>query len=177
MPDPFLGEIRMFAGNFAPRDWALCDGQLLSIAQNTALFSILGTTYGGDGRTTFGVPDLRGRSPIHQGDGPGLSSVRLGEEGGAEEQTLTENQLPAHNHPLNGSTGASDQSTPTDGVPAVPTDTPATTAQVYSTAMPDTLFAADTVGDTGSGDPVSVRSPYLAINYIIALQGQFPSRS
>lgn len=177
MPDPFLGEIRMFAGNFAPRNWALCDGQLLPIAQNTALFSLLGTEFGGDGRTTFGLPDLRGRSPVHVGTGPGLSPVGLGDSGGAEEQTLTENQLPAHNHPLNGLTTDADQTAPTGGVPAVPSDTAPTTLQVYGSGTPDTTLASDAVGDTGAGQPVDVRSPYQAVHFIIALQGQFPSRS
>ncbi|MFY1113097.1 MAG: tail fiber protein, partial [Methanosarcinaceae archaeon] len=98
--EPFIGEIRMFAGNFAPRGWAFCDGQLLPISQNTALFSILGTTYGGDGRTTFGLPDLRGRVPVHAGSGPGLSTVRLGDTGGAETVTLSQAQMPSHNHTI-----------------------------------------------------------------------------
>ncbi len=177
MPDPFLGEIRMFAGNFAPRDWALCDGQLLPIAQNTALFSLLGTQFGGDGRTTFGLPDLRGRSPVHVGTGPGLTEVRMGEKGGAEQQTLSESQIPAHNHPLGGLTTDADQTAPTNGVPAVPSDAVPTNVQVYGSGTPDTTLAADAVGDTGGGQPVDVRSPFQGLTFIIALQGQYPSRS
>ncbi|MBD3756388.1 MAG: phage tail protein, partial [Gammaproteobacteria bacterium] len=98
MSEPFVGEIRMFAGNFAPRGWAFCDGQLLAVSQNDALFSLLGTIYGGDGRTTFGLPDMRGRIPVHQGSGPGLSPRRLGSKSGAETETLTVNQMPSHTH-------------------------------------------------------------------------------
>ncbi|HZD04287.1 MAG TPA: tail fiber protein, partial [Longimicrobiales bacterium] len=104
MSEPFVGEIRMFAGNFAPRGWAFCDGQLLAVSQNDALFSLLGTIYGGDGRTTFGLPDCRGRIPLHAGSGPGLTPRALGSKGGAGKVTLTVNQLPSHTHPLQGST-------------------------------------------------------------------------
>ena len=104
MSEPFVGEIRMFAGNFAPRGWAFCDGQLLAVSQNDALFSLLGTIYGGDGRTTFGLPDMRGRIPIHAGHGPGLSERRLGAKGGAEQVTLTVNQMPSHGHPARADT-------------------------------------------------------------------------
>ena len=119
MADPFIGEIIMFAGNFAPRGWALCDGQLLSIAQNSALFSILGTTYGGDGRTTFGLPDLRGRVAVHEGTGPGLPNIRLGQKGGAVNHTLTQGQLPPHTHTVACSGGAADSDTPVGNFPAV----------------------------------------------------------
>ncbi len=112
MSEPFVGEIRMFAGNFAPRGWAFCDGQLLAVSQNDALFSLLATVYGGDGRTTFGLPDLRGRIPIHAGTGPGLSPRRLGAKFGTEEETLTVNQLPSHSHTLQVSTAAATQNSP-----------------------------------------------------------------
>ena len=116
MSEPFVGEIRMFAGNFAPRGWAFCDGQLLAVSQNDALFSLLGTIYGGDGRTTFGLPDLRGRVPIHAGSGPGLSPRRLGAKAGAENVTLTVNQLPSHSHRLSGSANLASESRPEGNV-------------------------------------------------------------
>src|SRR5512140_216933 len=117
MSTPFIGEIVMFAGNFAPRSWALCNGQLLPIAQNTALFSILGTTYGGDGRTTFALPDLRGRVPVHPGQGPGLSNYVLGEMAGTENTTLLINNMPAHNHTLNAVSDAGDTAAPAGALP------------------------------------------------------------
>ncbi len=171
MPDPFLGEIRMFAGNFAPRDWALCAGQLLPIAQNTALFSILGTTYGGDGRTTFGVPDLRGRVPVGEGQGPGLADVRLGERGGSEDVTLAANQMPSHTHPLKGSSAMGNAADATGGVSAVNSE------QSYSTTAPDIQFNSLAVGAAGGTTPVDLHQPYLSINFIIALQGVFPPRN
>ena len=179
MPDPFLGEIRMFAGTFAPRNWAYCNGQLLPINQNQALFSLLGTTYGGDGRTTFALPDLRGRVPVHNGAsaGPGLPEVRLGERGGNNEVTLNTNQMPAHSHPVNGASANADSTSPTDNVPAVPFDGVNNEPNVYGTGTPDVTMAADVIGETGGTDPVDVRQPFLGIHYIIALQGVFPSRS
>ena len=173
MPDPFLGEIRMFGGNFAPRNFALCDGSILPIAQNQALFSLLGTIYGGDGRTTFALPDLRGRAPVHAGTGPALPQVRLGEQGGANTVALNPGQMPPHSHPLNGSSATGDVSGPSGAVPAVSP----TTEQIYSTGASDVQFATGTVGDSGTGAPVDVRQPYLSINFIIALQGVFPSRN
>src|SRR6185295_12464655 len=118
MSEPFIGMIVMFAGNFAPRNWAFCNGQLLSIAQNTALFSILGTTYGGDGRTTFALPDLRGRVPIHPGQGPGTSNYSLGQQGGVENVTVTQNQLPAHSHGVNAVAQGGNQASPVGNLPA-----------------------------------------------------------
>ena len=112
MSEPFLAEIRIFAGNFAPRGWAFCNGQLLPIAQNTALFSLIGTTYGGDGRTTTGLPNLQGRAPMHPGRGPGLTARRLGESGGAETVTLSESQMPSHTHIPRGTTGVNSSETP-----------------------------------------------------------------
>jgi len=163
-----IGEIRLFAGNFAPRAWALCDGQLLSIASNTALFSILGTTYGGDGRSTFGLPDLRGRAPIHAGHGPGLSDHRLGAKGGQEQVTLTVNQLPNHNHPLTVSGDPPSTKHPTEGFAAV---------GEYYDRTGNAVGPANSIGKTGGNQPVSVVQPFLALNYIICLQGIFPSRS
>ena len=118
MSEPYVGEIRMFAGNFAPRGWAFCDGQLLAVSQNDALFSLLGTIYGGDGRTTFGLPDVRGRVPVHQGTGPGLSQRRLGSKGGSEDVTLTSNQLASHSHDFNANTALADSEMPTGRVVA-----------------------------------------------------------
>ena len=119
MANPLLGEIRMFGGNFAPRGWAMCNGQILSIAQNTALFSLLGTTYGGNGQTTFALPDMRGRAPIHPGQGPGLSNRDLGESAGAETITLSQAQMPVHNHPVQGSSADQTTDRPAGAVPAV----------------------------------------------------------
>lgn len=199
MSEQFIGEIRMFAGNFAPKYWAFCNGQILSIAQNTALFSILGTTYGGNGTTTFALPDFRGRVAVSQGQGPGLSTYSLGQVGGTENVTLTVNELPAHSHgvALSGTgsvsvaLGASSANgnTPTPG----PTTVPAKIASglnslnAFSTTAPDTTLLPATTTTTvavngntaltGSNSPVPVTQPYLAVNYIIALQGIFPSRN
>ena len=162
----------MFAGNFAPRDWALCDGQLLPIAQNQALFSILGTTYGGDGRTTFALPDLRGRFPIHPGSGPGLTQRRLGEKSGAETVTLTAADIPAHTHPLNASTSEGAFDSPQDAVPG----RPASGIPQYAAAA-NTTMAASTIGTAGGNRPHDNMPPFVGINYIIALFGVFPSRN
>ncbi|PKN56194.1 MAG: phage tail protein [Deltaproteobacteria bacterium HGW-Deltaproteobacteria-14] len=166
MSEPFIGEIRIFAGNFAPRGWAFCNGQLLSIAQNTALFSLLGTTYGGNGIQTFGLPDLRGRVPVGFGQGPGLSNHAQGQQYGAEQVTLTAAQLPAHTHNLEAALPDPEPSlTPT---PAVPT--------AYDQA-PGSAKAAFPSSSAGGGQPVSVTQPTLTLNFIIALFGIYPSRS
>ncbi len=168
MADPFLGEIKMFGGNFAPNGWALCNGQLLAIAQNTALFALLGTQYGGNGTTTFALPDLRGRAPVHFGQGPGLSLYDIGQTGGAESVTLSVAQLPPHGHDLHGST-RDEETDRTDG---------ALNAHggIYANGPPDTTMGP-AVGATGGGQGVDVRSPYLGVNFIIALVGIFPSRA
>lgn len=171
MSEPFIGEIRMFGGNFAPRGWAYCDGQLLSIASNTALFSILGTTYGGDGRVTFALPDLRGRLPMHPGTGPGLSPRRLGDRAGVEAVTLTAAQLPAHNHPLVGTSA-----TPTTAAPGG-AQLPTGSSRVYATGTPDAVLAASSIGSTGGSIPHENMPPFATVSFIIALQGIFPSRS
>lgn len=177
---PLIAEIVMFGGNFAPRSWAFCDGQLLPIAQNTALFSILGTTYGGDGRTTFGLPDMRGRTAIGPRTGPGLSPYALGQKGGAEQVTLTVNQMPAHTHTATAtahatSTGGNDSS-PANNVMAVKNRT-----NIYSNAAPNVTMspAAVTVSNANAGGNQAHenRMPYLAINHIIAIVGTFPSRN
>ena len=168
--EPFIGQIMMFGGNFAPRGWAFCDGQLLPISQNTALFSLLGTTYGGDGRTTFALPDLRGRTPIHSGHGPGLSDYRQGSKGGQETVTLTVNQMPSHNHVVkaNLDEGTSDE---VENNYLSNSSTP-----LYSSSADGNLNTSSVV-HTGGGQAHSNMQPYLAIQYVIALQGIFPSRS
>ncbi|MDO6595505.1 tail fiber protein [Oceanihabitans sp. 2_MG-2023] len=173
--DPFIAQIIMFGGNFAPRGWALCNGQLLDISQNTALFSLLGTTYGGDGRTTFGLPDLRGRVPVHAGNGPGLPSVSLGQKGGLASYKLNANQLPSHTHAAhiqaaNPITRGEGTASPDGAYPAE--------GGVYSTGK-NVAMASDSVavGATGGGQDVSNMQPFQSVNYIIALVGTFPSRS
>lgn len=172
MSEPFIAEIRIFAGNYAPRSWAFCDGQLLPISQNTALFSLIGTTYGGDGRTTTALPNLQGRAPMHPGRGPGLTSRRLGQRGGAETSTLAETQMPNHSHALRGtvSRGSSGQ--------------PQGTA--FNRSVGDTAYHAPTnlngmspsmAQNAGGGQAHNNMQPYLTLNFIIALQGLYPSRS
>ncbi len=175
--DPFIGMIVMFGGNFAPRGWALCSGQLLPISQNTALFSILGTTYGGDGRTTFALPDLRGRVPMHAGNGPGLTSRRLGQRAGSETHTLSASQMPSHTHVANASfnLGGTAVTTTLDnnflaGTTAVPIG--ATTA-----GNQNLEGLSVQVGNTGNGEAFNIVQPFQVVNFIIALQGVFPSRS
>ncbi len=171
--DPFLGEILLFAGNFAPRGWAYCEGQLLPISQYSALFSILGTTYGGDGRTTFALPDLRGRAPISPGNGPGLSSYRLGQKGGAESHTLTIANLPSHNHTVTTTMDADPGTTSTPGPGLVPAEA---SEDIYGPGT--SAVSTDHVSTLAGGNQaVSNMPPFLALNYIIALQGTFPSRS
>lgn len=176
MSEPFLGQITVWAGNFAPRGWASCDGALLPIAQNTALFSILGTTYGGDGRTTFGLPNLNGRAAVHPGQGPGLSPYRLGQSGGSDTVTLTEQQLPQHSHPLAGSSASTEE----EGT-ANPTDaalgTVEATSALYGAPPPTSPMNAAAVAGSGGGAPHDNRQPTLAMTYIIALDGLYPSRS
>lgn len=176
--EAFIGSIILFAGNFAPRGWAFCDGRLLAIAQNTALFSILGTTYGGDGITTFALPDLRGRVPVHAGNGsqgPGLEAVQLGEAAGTNTTTLLTTNMPAHNHTLAATTNAGDSSNPEGAVLAgFGTDAPPTGP--YSTGPANTILAVNAVGVSGGTQPFSIMQPYLGLNYIIALEGIFPSQ-
>ena len=169
--EPMIAEIRMFAGNFAPRGWAFCDGQLLPIAQNQALFALIGTIYGGDGRTTFALPDLRGRAPIHQGHGPGLTDRRLGEKGGAESVALSVQEIPAHGHTLRAL--SCDGTTPEPGGSVI-----ARSKGGFDAAnAPDTNLSAESITENGGGQAHNNMPPYLAMNYIIALQGIFPSRS
>ncbi|WP_297089457.1 tail fiber protein [uncultured Draconibacterium sp.] len=178
--EPFIGQIMMFGGNFAPRGWALCDGQLLSIAQNTALFSILGTMYGGDGRTTFGLPDLRGRVAIHPGTGPGLSTYRQGQKGGVENVTLSVNQIPSHSHggtgTIQAASGQPDETSPIGTVPAPLTNGTEGYAETASGAMKADGVTLNIQNTGGSQSHTNVQ-PYNCVNFIIALQGIFPSRS
>lgn len=171
MSEPFVGEIRMFAGNFAPRGWAFCDGQLLAVSQNDALFSLLGTIYGGDGRTTFGLPDLRGRIPIHAGDGPGLSPRRLGAKGGAEKVTLTVNQLPSHHHTLNASSTAATGNSPQD---AFVGDSPS--VDVFIESAPSVNMSSASITSVGGSRSHTNEMPFLCVHFIIALFGIYPSR-
>jgi microcystin-dependent protein len=171
MSEPFIAEVKMFGGNFAPRGYALCNGQILPIAQNTALFSLLGTTYGGNGQTTFGLPDLRGRSPLGFGSGPGLTPRSLGESSGSPTHTLTSTEMPTHSHALRAAAAA------TGGTPGAGVALAATaTARVYRSAT-NTVPMAAPLGTTGGGQPHENRQPWLAVNFIIALQGIFPSRN
>lgn len=171
MSDPFVAEIRIFAGNFAPRNWAYCDGQLLPIAQNTALFSLIGTTYGGDGRTTTALPDLKGRVPMHPGNGPGLSSRRLGERGGATQATLTANQIPPHTHQARIAEEDATQTSPSGNSLGIADDL------VYKDSGTPVTMGGQTVGDTGGGQPHTNMQPYLTLSFIIALTGVYPSRN
>ena len=170
--EPYLATIMMFAGNYSISGWAFCQGQLLNIAQNTALFSILGTTYGGNGTTTFALPDLRGRVPVGTGTGPGISPVSIGQAAGSESVTLLATNLPAHSHPMTGSTLVGNASVPTNAVPA----NSGALDKEYSTVLTSNVAMAPT-GLAGGNQPAPVRDPYLGITYLIALQGIYPSRN
>ena len=165
MTQPYVGEIRIFGGNFAPAGWMFCEGQLLAISENETLFQLIGTTYGGDGQSTFGLPDLRGRLPVHQGNGTSLA-----ETGGAEEVTLTVNQMPAHSHALQVSTAVANQSSPAGNLPAQ-----STAADLYLEDVPTTALAPSSVTAAGGSQPHSNLQPYLCVDFIISLFGFFPS--
>ncbi len=173
MSEPFLAEIIMFGGNFAPRSWALCNGQILPIAQNTALFSLLGTTFGGNGQTTFALPDMRSRVPIHPGQGPGLSPYILGEQGGAESQTLNVNQMPAHNHSF-AQPCVDDDATSSSATGKVHANA---SSNIYSAPAGAATMAGGNTGLAGGSQPFQLRQPYLCVNFIICLEGIFPSRN
>lgn len=170
MSEPFVGEIRMFAGNFAPRGWAFCDGQLLAVSQNDALFSLLGTIYGGDGRTTFGLPDLRGRIPIHAGHGPGLSNRRLGAKAGSENVTLTVNQMPSHTHPMQATTNPASRTSPEGALPA------RSGLDAFRVLGTPSQNLAPSITNTGGSRSHTNLMPYLCVHFIIALFGIYPSR-
>jgi microcystin-dependent protein len=172
MSEPFIGEVKIWAGNFAPRNWAFCNGQLLPIAQNTALFSLLGTTYGGDGRTTFALPDLQGRAPMHPGTGPGLTSKRLGEKGGVENVSLATAQIPSHTHNWTAQSRRGDLADPVGRDLAR-----ASSGNAYHAPGNVVQMASNAIGETGGGGSHNNMQPYLALSFIIALQGIYPSRS
>lgn len=171
MSEPFVAEIRIFAGNFAPKSWAMCNGQILPISQNTALFSLLGTYYGGDGKSTFALPDLQSRVPIGAGQGPGLTDRFLGEEGGSNAVALLTSEIPSHTHTLQGANAPLKRRNPTNALL-----TSVSGANVYAATAPDTLMASEAVGITGSSLPHNNMQPYLTLNFIIALQGIYPAR-
>jgi microcystin-dependent protein len=165
MAEPYVGEIRMFAGNFAPAGWAFCEGQLLAIAENDTLFQLIGTTYGGDGESTFGLPDLRGRVPIHQGSG-----FILAENGGVEEVTLATNQIPSHNHPLLATTAVGTNPNPQNNILAA-----AGNIDLYRESAANTPKSTQSIGPVGGSQPHTNLQPYLCIDFIISLFGIFPS--
>ena len=170
MGNPFVGEIRMFGGNFAPAGWMFCNGQLLSIAENETLFQLIGTTYGGDGQATFGLPNLQSRLPVHQGTGGGLPTVLLSEQGGVESVTLTTNQIPAHTHTVGCKNATGNSANPVGGVPAINT-----TALAYGSTPPAQALNAGEISQTGGTQPHSNIQPFLCVSFIISLFGIFPS--
>ena len=172
MAQPYVGEIRMFAGNFAPAGWAFCQGQLLSIAENDTLFTLIGTTYGGDGQENFALPDLQGRIPIHQGTGSTGTTYQIGEKGGVETVTLTIQQMPNHNHAFLASTGAGSSTTPQDNIPASPP-----VAKLYRAGTPSDPFPTNLIQPAFGSQPHDNMMPYLCINYILSLYGIYPSQT
>jgi microcystin-dependent protein len=167
MSQPFIGEIRMFGGNFAPAGWAFCEGQLIPISENDALFTLIGTTYGGDGQETFALPDLRGRLPIHQGNG-----FVLAQTGGVEEVTLTVNQIPAHSHPMLASSGPGSANTPQGNLTGEQA-----TISLYIQDNATSPLSPNSVGSTGGSQPHTNFQPYLCVDFIISLFGIFPPPS
>jgi len=165
MAQPYVGEIRMFAGNFAPAGWMLCEGQLLPISENETLFQLIGTTYGGDGQSTFALPDLRGRLPVHQGNG-----FILAETGGAEQVTLTAQQTPVHSHPLTASAGPGNLNSPANNVLGE-----SAAVKIYVAEQPTASLSPSALAATGGSQPHNNFQPYLCVNFIISLFGIFPS--
>jgi microcystin-dependent protein len=172
MSDPFVAEIRMFAGNFAPTGWALCNGQLLPLSQNTALFSLLGTTYGGDGKSTFALPDLQDSAPMHPGQGAGLSLYDLGQQGGSPFVTLLESEIPSHSHSANAKTSLGNSQTPADQTWAG-----SSIVKQYVNTAPNSPMSPLALAVAGASLPHNNLAPYLVVTFIIALQGVFPPRS
>ncbi|MEZ4884955.1 MAG: tail fiber protein [Chitinophagales bacterium] len=173
MSEPFLSQISIVGFNFAPRGWAFCDGQILPINQNQALYSLLGTTYGGDGRTSFALPDLRGRTPVHPGSGTSGHNIQLGQKSGEETHTLTTAEMPSHNHTLKGSTSPGNQASPVNHVYA---DTGAQDPEYHSGSSIGQM-GASSLTNAGGGQAHENMQPFLTLNYVIALQGLFPSRN
>lgn len=173
MSEPFVGEIRMFAGNFAPRSWAFCDGQLLAVSQNDALFSLLGTIYGGDGQTTFGLPDMRGRIPVHAGTGPGLSQRRLGSKGGQESVALSVNHLANHGHELRASTDLAQDAGPQGRLPGRSNPS---SLDIYNEIGPFTPLSSEAMTSAGGSQSHTNMQPFTCIHFIIALFGIYPSQ-
>jgi microcystin-dependent protein len=172
MTTPYIGEIRIFGGNFAPNGWAFCDGSLLSIPEHDALFSLIGTTYGGDGENTFALPDLRGRLPVHQGTGPDGANYVIGQQGGAETVTLTADQAPEHSHTMVGSGDIGNQTSPVGHVLAR-----SNTLDAYSNRPPNLQMRAASTTPVGGGQPHENMQPYLPISFIIALFGVYPTQT
>ncbi len=171
MSSPYIGEIRMFGGNFAPAGWMFCDGSILAISEYETLFNLIGTTYGGDGQSTFALPDLRGRVPVHMGQGAGLSAYTIGQMGGQEMVTLTTSQMPAHSHVPQANTGMGSQTSPAGNVWANSTNLP------YSASAPSAAMDPAAVGMAGGSQPHDNMVPYLCISFIISLFGIFPTQS
>ncbi len=174
MSDAFIGEIKMFAGTFAPRNWAFCNGQSMAIQQNAALFAIIGTAYGGDGVTTFSLPDLRSRVPVHAGQGTGLSNYFLGEKAGIENETLLYNNMPIHSHSVNAVNSGGNQASPASNYPAVESTG---TSLNYSNGPANSTMSPTTISNAGGNVPFSIIQPVLCVTFIIALVGIFPSRN
>jgi microcystin-dependent protein len=172
MSDPFVAEIRIVTFNFAPRGWAFCDGQILPISQNTALFSLLGTNYGGDGKSNFALPDLQGRFPMHPGEGSGLSLHDLGESGGTDTVTLLESEIPAHSHNLTASASPGEVPGPTNNSLARSVN-----GSIYQSDASSNLVDLAPIGDAGGDQPHNNVHPYLVFNFVIAMQGIFPPRT
>jgi microcystin-dependent protein len=169
---PYVGEIRIFGGNFAPVGWAFCDGQLVPISENDTLFNLIGTTYGGDGQSTFALPDLRGRLPLHQGTGSAGNTFNLGQPGGVEQVALATNQIPAHTHPMLALDQPGDQTTPGGNLPAQSFN-----VVPYINDVPGGAFNPAAVSSVGGNQPHTNLQPYLCVNFIISLFGVYPSQT
>ena len=176
MSDPFIAEIRMFGGNFAPRGWAFCNGQLISIAQNTALFSLLGTNFGGNGQTNFALPDLQGRAPMHPGNGAGLTPRGSGERGSERNLTLPSTEMPAHSHAISGAVIANSAPTGTPNVASLFTNSSPNSLYANAVGTP-VILAPQAISIAGGSQPHNNMQPYLAVSFIIAMQGIFPARN
>ena len=172
MAEPYLAEIRIFPFNFAPRGWAMCNGQLVAISQNTALFSLIGTFYGGNGTSNFALPNFQGNVPIHQGTGPGLSTYSIGQAGGSATVTLLNNQVPSHTHSFSGDPNSKKEVTGVANAAPAGASSPA-----YSAAAPNTTMAPTMLASVGNSQPHDNMQPYLVLNFCIALQGVYPARN